>query len=162
MELLEGTVEIQKIRRDADFSSILSKTPIWRNASPRSSLAFAHPRCTGLQFQKCGPLSRKANPGGKSMLTILVHAHVKTDSVDAFRTASRDNAVQSIQEPGVVRFDILEQSDDPTRFLLIEAYRDPASAAAHKETAHYKTWRDAVAEMMAEPRASVRYEWIQA
>jgi (4S)-4-hydroxy-5-phosphonooxypentane-2,3-dione isomerase len=96
------------------------------------------------------------------MLTILVHIHVKSDCVEAFRNACRDNAVQSFCEPGVVRFDVLEQADDLTRFLLIEAYRDATAPAAHRETAHYKTWRDAVAEMMAEPRTSIRYEWIQA
>jgi (4S)-4-hydroxy-5-phosphonooxypentane-2,3-dione isomerase len=96
------------------------------------------------------------------MLTILVQVRVKSDCVDEFRAATRDNAVQSIREPGVVRFDLLEQEDDPTRFLIIEAYRDEEAPAAHKATTHYKKWRDAVAEMMAEPRIGVRYEWIQA
>jgi (4S)-4-hydroxy-5-phosphonooxypentane-2,3-dione isomerase len=96
------------------------------------------------------------------MLTILVSAHIKPEYVDDFRTASLQNAQCSAREPGVARFDILQLADDPTRFLLIEAYRDQAGPAAHKETAHYKIWRDCVAEMMAEPRTSTRYEWLSA
>jgi quinol monooxygenase YgiN len=95
------------------------------------------------------------------MLTVLVHAHVKPECVEAFRAASRENASHSAQEPGVARFDLLQEEADPTRFLLIESYRDSAASAAHKETDHYKRWKETVAEMMAEPRFSVRYEWIQ-
>jgi (4S)-4-hydroxy-5-phosphonooxypentane-2,3-dione isomerase len=95
------------------------------------------------------------------MLTILVYARVKPESVDAFRAASRENASHSAREPGVARFDLLQEEADPTRFLLIEGYRDPAASAAHKETEHYKRWKGAVEGMMAEPRSSVRYEWIQ-
>jgi quinol monooxygenase YgiN len=67
------------------------------------------------------------------------------------------NACESVKEPGVARFDVVQESDDPTRFVLVEAYRGPAGAAAHKETAHYQKWRDTVAAMMAEPRTSKRY-----
>ena len=91
------------------------------------------------------------------MLVIHVQVHVTPESVDAFIAASRENARHSAEEPGVVRFDLMQQTDDPTRFLLVEIYRTPEDPARHKETAHYATWRDAVAPMMAEPRTSVKY-----
>lgn len=91
------------------------------------------------------------------MLIVHVHVHVKPESVDAFREASLANARASVQEPGVVRFDVVQQQDDPARFLLVEAYRDGDAPAAHKATAHYAAWRDAVEPMMAEPRRSVKY-----
>jgi quinol monooxygenase YgiN len=91
------------------------------------------------------------------MLIVHVHVHVIPDGVEAFREATLANARASVQEPGVARFDVLQQEDDPTRFELIEIYRTPEAAAAHKATAHYATWRDAVAPLMAEPRASTRY-----
>jgi quinol monooxygenase YgiN len=82
---------------------------------------------------------------------------VVPDAVEAFRDATLANARASVQEPGVARFDVLQQEDDPTRFELIEIYRTPEAAAAHKATAHYATWRDTVAPLMAEPRSSTRY-----
>jgi quinol monooxygenase YgiN len=91
------------------------------------------------------------------MLVVHVHVKVKPDHVDAFRTATIANAQASRKEPGIARFDVLQQTDDPTRFVLTEAYRTPEAPAAHKETAHYATWRDTVTEMMAEPRQSVRF-----
>ena len=91
------------------------------------------------------------------MLIVHVFVHVKPDCVAAFQAASLDNARHSIQEPGIARFDVIQQSDDPTRCVLVEVYRDADAPARHKETAHYARWRDAVAEMMAEPRASVKY-----
>jgi quinol monooxygenase YgiN len=91
------------------------------------------------------------------MLIVHVHVHVKPDVVDAFRQASLENARQSIQEAGIIRFDVIQQNDDPTRFVLVEVYRTADDPARHKETAHYQTWRDAVADMMAEPRSSVKY-----
>jgi (4S)-4-hydroxy-5-phosphonooxypentane-2,3-dione isomerase len=91
------------------------------------------------------------------MLIVHVHAHVKPESVSAFRQATVENARASVQEPGIARFDVVQQQDDATRFVLIEVYRTPDAAAAHKETAHYMKWRDAVAAMMAEPRQSVKY-----
>lgn len=91
------------------------------------------------------------------MLIVHVFVHVKPESVDAFVAATLENARNSIREPGVVRFDVVQQEDDPTRFLLIEIYRTLADPARHKETAHYATWRDTVESMMAEPRRSVRY-----
>jgi len=92
-----------------------------------------------------------------SYLAVLVNAHVKPEAVEGFRAASLVNAAASICEPGVVRFDVIQETGDPTRFVLIEVYRNPDGAAAHKQTAHYQTWRDAVAGMMAEPRSSKSY-----
>jgi len=91
------------------------------------------------------------------MLIVHVHVHVKPECVEAFHAASLDNARQSVREPGIVRFDVMQQADDPTRFVLVEIYRTPEDPARHKETAHYAIWRDSVAEMMAEPRSSVKY-----
>jgi quinol monooxygenase YgiN len=90
------------------------------------------------------------------MLVVHVHLRVKPECIEAFRQATLENARQSIQEPGVARFDVLQQADEPSRFILVEAYRTPDAPAQHKATAHYATWRDAVAAMMAEPRTSVK------
>jgi quinol monooxygenase YgiN len=91
------------------------------------------------------------------MLVVHVHVHVKPECVEAFKAATVANARESIKEPGIASFDCVQQQDDPTRFVLVEAYRTPQAPAAHKETKHYQTWRDAVAPMMAEPRTSVKY-----
>ena len=91
------------------------------------------------------------------MLIVHVHVQVKPEFVEAFRLATKENARHSVKEPGIARFDVLQQSDDPCRFVLVEVYRTPQAPAAHKETAHYAAWRDRVAEMMAEPRTSVKY-----
>ncbi|MFQ3663028.1 MAG: antibiotic biosynthesis monooxygenase [Chloroflexaceae bacterium] len=91
------------------------------------------------------------------MQIVHVHVHVKPEFVEAFRAATLENARNSVQEPGVVRFDVIQQENDPTRFILVEIYRDDEAPAAHKATAHYAAWRDQVAGMMAEPRSSVRY-----
>jgi quinol monooxygenase YgiN len=91
------------------------------------------------------------------MIIVHVFVHVKKDFIDAFRVATRENARNSVQEPGIARFDVVEQEDDPSRFVLVEAYRSLDAPSQHKETAHYKAWRDAVEPMMAEPRSSVRY-----
>jgi quinol monooxygenase YgiN len=91
------------------------------------------------------------------MLIVHVFVHVKPDAVDAFTAATFENARSSVTESGVVRFDVVQQEDDPTRFLLIEIYRTPADPARHKETAHYLKWRDTVEPLMAEPRHSVKY-----
>ncbi|HEY4177895.1 MAG TPA: putative quinol monooxygenase [Kofleriaceae bacterium] len=88
---------------------------------------------------------------------VHVAVRVKPETVEAFRAATLANARASIQEPGCARFDVLQTADDPTRFLLVEIYRGPDDQAAHRETAHYKTWRDTVADMMAEPRAATKY-----
>jgi autoinducer 2-degrading protein len=91
------------------------------------------------------------------MIVVHVHVHVKPESVDRFRVASVENARNSVQEPGIARFDVIQQGDDPTRFVLVEVYRTAEDPGRHKETSHYQVWRDTVAEMMAEPRTSVRY-----
>jgi (4S)-4-hydroxy-5-phosphonooxypentane-2,3-dione isomerase len=90
---------------------------------------------------------------------IVVHVtvRVKPESVDAFRDATLVNARASVTEPGIARFDVLQDRDVPTTFVLVEIYRSAEAPAAHKETEHYKRWRDTVAEMMAEPRTSRRY-----
>jgi quinol monooxygenase YgiN len=91
------------------------------------------------------------------MLVVHVHVRVKPEVVQAFQQATLANATQSIHEPGIARFDVCQQRDDPTRFVLVEVYHSQEDAARHKETAHYLAWRDAVADMMAEPRSSVKY-----
>ena len=91
------------------------------------------------------------------MLVVHVHVKVKPDFVEAFLKETIANARASRKEPGIARFDIFQQSEDPTRFVLIEAYRTAEGPAAHKETPHYATWRDAVAEMMAEPRQGLKF-----
>ena len=91
-----------------------------------------------------------------AMLVVHVHVHVKPEAVGAFREASVENARNSVREPGVARFDVLQRNDDPTRFILVEVYRTAEAPAEHKQTAHYGVWRDAVEPMMAEPRSSVK------
>lgn len=91
------------------------------------------------------------------MLIVHVHVRVKPEAVEAFRVATLENARRSVQEPGIARFDVVQQTDDPTRFVLVEVYRDAEAPARHKETAHYAAWRDAVADLMAEPRRSVKF-----
>jgi quinol monooxygenase YgiN len=92
-----------------------------------------------------------------SLLVVHVNVRVKPEFVEAFKAATLENARNSIQEPGIARFDVVQQADDPTRFVLVEAYRTPDAPAQHKETAHYAAWRDTVAPMMAESRTSVKY-----
>ena len=91
------------------------------------------------------------------MLVVHVHIHVKPEYAAAFLEATLANARESLREPGVARFDLVRQADDPNRFVLVEAYRDADAPARHRETKHYQAWREAVAPMMAEPRASVKF-----
>lgn len=91
------------------------------------------------------------------MQIVLVHVHVKPEFVEAFKQASIENASSSVKEPGIARFDVIQQADDPARFILVEIYKTAEAQAAHKETAHYAKWRDTVAEMMAEPRQGIKY-----
>jgi quinol monooxygenase YgiN len=91
------------------------------------------------------------------MLIVHVHVHVKPECVAGFKEATLVNARESRKEPGVARFDVMQQEDDPTRFVLVEIYRTQEATVAHKATSHYQTWRDAVASMMAEPRTSVKF-----
>jgi autoinducer 2-degrading protein len=90
-------------------------------------------------------------------LIVHVHVPVKPEAVEALRDATIQNARNSIREPGIARFDVFQQADDATRFVLVEIYRNADAPARHKETAHYATWRDTVAPMMAEPRTGVKY-----
>lgn len=91
------------------------------------------------------------------MLVVHVHVKVKPEHVDAFVAATRDNARASLGEPGIVRFDVVRDLAESDRFVLVEVYLTDADPARHKETEHYKTWRDAVEPMMAEPRRSTKY-----
>ena len=91
------------------------------------------------------------------MHIVHVHVRVKPECIDAFTEASLKNAEQSVQEPGIARFDVIQQRDDPAKFVLVEVYRTPDDPARHKQTAHYQLWRDTVAEMMAEPRKGIVY-----
>jgi (4S)-4-hydroxy-5-phosphonooxypentane-2,3-dione isomerase len=86
------------------------------------------------------------------MLILIVNLHVKPECLEAFREATMENARHSRQEPGIVRFDFLEQSDDSTRFALVEVYRDADAPVRHRETAHYNTWVQKVPDMLVEPR----------
>ena len=94
------------------------------------------------------------------MLIVHVHVNVKSQFVEDFKKATIENASNSIKETGVLRFDVIQQEDDPTRFVLVEIYKNAEASAAHKETAHYAKWRDTVAEMMAEPRQGISYTTI--
>jgi (4S)-4-hydroxy-5-phosphonooxypentane-2,3-dione isomerase len=91
------------------------------------------------------------------MLIVHVQVHVNPESVATFIEATLENARNSIREPGIIRFDFAQQTDDPTRFVLVEVYRDEAATEAHRETAHYLKWRDAVTPMMNEPRTRARF-----
>jgi quinol monooxygenase YgiN len=91
------------------------------------------------------------------MIVVHVYVQVKPECVEAFRDAVIENARNSIQEPGIARFDVVQQTDDPTRFVLVEAYRDAGAQDRHRETAHYRTWRTTVESMMATPRSATRF-----
>jgi len=91
------------------------------------------------------------------MLIVLVHVHVKSEFLEAFKQASIENARNSVREPGIARFDVIQQEDDPTKFILVEVYKTAEAPAVHKETAHYAKWRDTVTDMIAEPRHGIKY-----
>ncbi len=92
------------------------------------------------------------------MQVVLVHVTVKPECIADFQKISIENASNSVNEPGVARFDVLQQADDPTHFVLVEVYKTADAPARHKETAHYLAWRDKVMDMMAEPRYSIKYQ----
>lgn len=94
------------------------------------------------------------------MFTFHVFIRVKAERLEEFLALSVDNASHTVKEPGALRFDVLQQQDDPTRIVFVESYRDAAGHAAHKETDHYRRWKAAAEEMMAEPRKSIRYDQI--
>lgn len=91
------------------------------------------------------------------MLIVMVDVHVTAEGVESFVAATRVNAEASLREPGIARFDLIQQCDDPTRFVLVEVYRSEQAPAAHKQTAHYQTWRDTVAPLMASPRSNRKF-----
>jgi autoinducer 2-degrading protein len=86
------------------------------------------------------------------MYIVHVHIHVKADQVESFKAVTLENAKASLKEPGIARFDVIQQADDPSRFILVEVYRSSEDPARHKETAHYNRWREAAEPLMAEPR----------
>jgi len=91
------------------------------------------------------------------MQIVLVHVNVKSEFIEAFKQATVENASNSVKEAGIARFDVIQQTEDPTKFILVEVYKTVDAPAAHKETAHYTRWRDTVTEMMAEPRQGIKY-----
>ena len=91
-----------------------------------------------------------------TMFIVHVFVHVKPDCIEEFKTATLENARNSVLEPGIARFDVFQHLEDPTQFILVEVYRTPEDPARHKETAHYQTWRDTVEDMMAESRTSIK------
>jgi quinol monooxygenase YgiN len=92
------------------------------------------------------------------MHIVHVFVHVKPEKVEEFKTASLENARSSVQEPGIARFDVIQQNDNPGQFVLVEVYRTADDPARHKQTQHYKKWRDTVEEMMVEPRKAIKYQ----
>ena len=91
------------------------------------------------------------------MYIVHVHIRVKEDNIEAFINATLENAKNSVKEPGIARFDVIQELEDPSRFLLVEVYRTVEDSVKHKETAHYAQWRDIVADMMVEPRKGIKY-----
>lgn len=92
------------------------------------------------------------------MNIVFVYVHVKPESIEEFKAITLENARNSVMEPGIARFDVIQQVDDPTRFVLVEVYRDSEAPAKHKETAHYLAWRDKAIDLMAEPRYGIKYQ----
>ena len=95
------------------------------------------------------------------MIVTIVHIKVLPDYIDLFIQASTENHLESVKEPGNLRFDLLRSDDDPARFVLYEAYENETTADAHKETSHYLKWRETVAPWMARPREGIRYTGLQ-
>jgi quinol monooxygenase YgiN len=91
------------------------------------------------------------------MLIVHVHVRVKPEFIEAFKKATVENARNSVQEPGIARFDVIQKADDAAHFVLVEVYRSVEATVEHKQTAHYEVWRDTVTEMMAEPRTAVKW-----
>ncbi len=91
------------------------------------------------------------------MIIVQVHVIVDEDSIQAFKNATIENAKNSVREPGIARFDVIQQTDDPSRFILVEIYKDEDAIVDHKKTEHYMKWRSTVEDMMAEPRYATKY-----
>ena len=94
------------------------------------------------------------------MQIVMVYVHVKSQFLDEFMKATLENARESVKEPGIARFDVTQQEEDPTRFVLVEVYKTEEAPAAHKATAHYEKWRDTVGEMMSDGRQGVKYKYL--
>lgn len=92
------------------------------------------------------------------MYIVHVFIHISSEYIDAFRKVTIENAQQSVQEPGIARFDVIQQADDPTRFVLVEVYRSENAPAEHKKTKHYNAWKDKAEKMMVEPRTRIVYK----
>jgi (4S)-4-hydroxy-5-phosphonooxypentane-2,3-dione isomerase len=92
------------------------------------------------------------------MLIVLVNIKVKSEYIEPFIQASLQNAKHSNQEAGIARFDVIQETEDPTRFILFEVYRTPGDQLRHRETKHYQLWRDTVVDMMEEPRKGIKYK----
>jgi (4S)-4-hydroxy-5-phosphonooxypentane-2,3-dione isomerase len=129
--------------RGKDF---IAGSIVFFSHSDRSSIRIPAP------IEDCSP-----GTDTSSMLIVHVQIHVNSESVEDFIEATIENARNSIREPGIARFDVVQQTDDPTRFVLVEVYRDEAATKAHRETAHYAKWRDAVAPMMKEARTRTQF-----
>ena len=119
-----------------------------------SVLRFAPLTSAYLSARPCRPTSRLMSTSTSSYLAVLVNVKVKSGDVVAFKAASLKNAIMSTEEPGISRFDVLQDNSDPTKFVLNEVYKDASAPAAHKETAHYLEWRETVADMMEIPRSA--------
>jgi quinol monooxygenase YgiN len=91
------------------------------------------------------------------MYIVHVHVHVKPDQIEAFKAATLENARNSLKEPGIARFDVIQQADDPTRFVLVEVYRTADDPTRHKKTVHYNRWRETIEPILAEPRTRTVY-----
>lgn len=106
-----------------------------------------------------GRAPRQHNACGTVLTMQVVHVHVqvKPESMEAFRQATLENARNSVREPGIARFDVIQDVSNPSHFVLVEVYRNSDALAEHKATAHYQKWRDAVADMMAAPRTSAQF-----
>jgi autoinducer 2-degrading protein len=142
------------------IQNISSKLSEQFQSTPRPIMSVSEPiaakNFVSLRSQRLF-LSAQSFSKRKTMLVVHVHVRVKAEFVERFKQATIENARHSLQEPAIARFDVAQQKDDPTRFVLVEAYRTIAATAAHKATKHYETWRDTVAPMMAEPRSSVKF-----
>ena len=164
---LEGGT-IRRVNRLADCADTLeTRSNSSKTGKPIARTLFIggrnvpHPACVGKGARGMPDQSRLALRAGSvekrvALLIVHVHVQVRPECVEAFRQATLENARNSVKEPGIARFDLLQQADDPTQFVLVEVYRNADAPAQHKATAHYAKWREVVAPMMAKPRDSVK------
>jgi quinol monooxygenase YgiN len=124
----------------------------------QNSLKLVYQKSQNVPVHPVGEQLRKSKNQETMMNIVLVYVHVKPESIEEFKAVTLENARNSVLEPGIARFDVIQQADDPTRFVLVEVYRDNDASAKHKETAHYLAWRDKAIDLMAEPRYSIKYQ----